>query len=67
MEVFRFDDVAIASPDVTPTPLPEGVHPDYFYPSGLELRSGGRWMLVATMGPNWGCFVIELGEEVSSE
>ena len=61
MEVFYFDQVAWPSPpDQTPTPLPEGGHPDYFYPSGLELPTGGRWMLVATMGPNWGCFVIHL-------
>ena len=69
MEVFSFDQVAwvLESHEATPTPLPEGVHPDYFYPSGLELPTGGHWMLVATMGPNWGCFVIELGGAVSSE
>jgi hypothetical protein len=24
------------------------------------LTSSGRWMVVATAGPNWGCFVLEL-------
>ena len=59
--VFHFEIVAWPeSPDATSTPLPKDEYPDYFYPSGLELPSGGHWMLVATMGPNWGCFVIDL-------
>ena len=68
-EIFFLDQVAwgAGSAEATPTPLPEGVHPDYFYPSGLELPTGGHWMLVATMGPNWGCFVIDLDREVRSE
>jgi hypothetical protein len=40
------------------------------YPRGPEtgavndldsMTSSGRWMVVATAGPNWGCFVLELG------
>ena len=33
---------------------------DLMYPSGFRLPSVGRWMLVATAGPNWGCFVLTL-------
>jgi hypothetical protein len=28
-----------------------------FYPSGIHLPTSGTWMLVATAGPNWGCFL----------
>lgn len=33
---------------------------DLIYPSGFPLPSVGRWLLVATAGPNWGCFVFTL-------
>lgn len=29
-----------------------------FFNSGVWVPSAGRWMLVATFGPNWGCFVV---------
>ncbi|MDQ5822981.1 MAG: hypothetical protein M3441_02080 [Chloroflexota bacterium] len=32
-----------------------------FYPSGIALPSAGRWRLVATSGPNWGCFDVAVG------
>ena len=28
-----------------------------FYPTGIRLPSVGRWMLIATAGNNWGCFI----------
>lgn len=31
-----------------------------FYPSGVVLPAPGRWLLLATAGPNWGCFVMTL-------
>lgn len=31
-----------------------------FYPSTLLLPASGRWMLIATAGSNWGCFVMTL-------
>ncbi len=29
-----------------------------FYPSGVGFPTTGRWLMVATAGANWGCFVI---------
>jgi len=31
----------------------------WFYPSATRLPKTGRWLVVATSGPNWGCFVFE--------
>lgn len=31
-----------------------------FYPSEVVLPVVGRWMLIATAGPNWGCFIVTL-------
>jgi hypothetical protein len=33
---------------------------DEFFPSGIRVPTVGRWMLVATNGPNWGCFLMDL-------
>jgi hypothetical protein len=46
---FRFTDVASA--------IPSGVR---FFPSDAWLPSAGRWMIVATAGSNWGCFVVNV-------
>lgn len=29
-----------------------------FYPSGIAFPSPGRWLLIATSGADWGCFVL---------
>lgn len=31
----------------------------YFFPTGASLPSAGRWMIVATTGRNWGCFLVD--------
>ena len=38
-----------------------GVIPEvHFFPSGFRLPGKGTWMLVATAGPHWGCFIFTL-------
>jgi hypothetical protein len=32
-----------------------------FYPSGIHVATAGRWLFVATAGPNWGCYVLTVG------
>lgn len=31
-----------------------------FYPSSVEIPDAGGWRLVATSGPDWGCFELTL-------
>jgi len=30
----------------------------YFFPSGISVPQPGRWLLIATSGANWGCFIL---------
>jgi hypothetical protein len=32
----------------------------WFYPSGYSLPWLGKYVLVVTVGPNWGCFIYTL-------
>lgn len=34
------------------------IGPTQFYVTGVHLPTTGRWLLVATAGPNWGCFLF---------
>ncbi len=39
-------------------PTESGATGTRFYPTGIRLPTVGRWMLVATAGNNWGCFIL---------
>jgi len=49
VKTARFSDVA-------------GTEDGTFYPSGITLPRAGRWRLIATSGPDWGCFEVTVGE-----
>jgi hypothetical protein len=42
-------------------PLPPVSEREYFFPTGTIIPDWGRWLLVATSGANWGCFIVTLG------
>jgi hypothetical protein len=53
---------AATSPDTVRATFPGPVHShgQYGYPSTLEFPSPGRWIVVATSGDDWGCFLLDV-------
>lgn len=41
-----------------PSERPDEERRNYFFATGIGFPGPGQWLLVATSGPNWGCFVI---------
>jgi hypothetical protein len=37
----------------------------FFFPSGVTFSKPGEWVMVATSGRNWGCFVFEVVQATS--
>jgi hypothetical protein len=35
---------------------------EWFFPSGITFSKPGEWVVVATSGRNWGCFVFEVAQ-----
>ena len=57
----QFKSTTVAWPVSAPgVKVPEAER-DYFFPTEIRfLRDGGKWILVATQGADWGCFVLTI-------
>ena len=38
---------------------------EYFFPSGIEFLHSGKWVIVATRGSDWGCFVLSMPSPIA--
>ena len=55
-DTFRFTTSVVAYPNSQGS-LP-ALRREYFFPSGITIPTTGTWVIVATSGANWGCFVL---------
>lgn len=58
-DTLRILDSAIVHPP-NPGPPPRTPKGPFEFLSGIEFPTSGRWILIATSGANWGCFVFDV-------
>ena len=57
---YRFVGVTVAHAATGPGAVIPEAEREYFFPSGIAFLHSGTWVLVATQGPDWGCFVLTM-------
>ena len=57
-DTVLFRSTQIAWQGVAGAPPDHATSRSYFFPSGFSVPSPGRWVVIATSGRNWGCFIV---------
>jgi len=62
---YRFHGVTVAHSSSGPNQLVPEAEREYFFPSAVEFLHSGTWVVVATQGSDWGCFILTMPSPVA--